>query len=211
MTKILQKYRIVDQAHGTRRPDRAITVHRLKMAFPYLIAFVHLKELNVEWGFALEQRGFFTISPACQEMSSFALIPRFEDDTTANHEQIIKAMLLFQYYVMETNQIDNLAYATASADIKMERILGTARIVYESSAADPDVRWVCFNLMIFRNTNSNWFFSYEKAARIFDETFPHISIKDVFKQSPGRGRTIGPADFQPIDFYDKFEEKLINL
>lgn len=192
--RIFHKYHITDQIHNERHLTKAITIPRLMLLFPHLLAKVVTVDLNVESVIphaVLQETGLANISPACFWKSSFCLLPKFKTDIddTERHKMIIKAMLLAQFEQHEIIHEDNQFRARKSPVERMQAVLMNCKVIYNSNHLLGGIRWASYNFFLLKDPFNGVKFEYERAAEVFDTKFAELNpvLEHVFKLRDGTG------------------------
>lgn len=187
--RIFQKYHITDQIYGERHMPKAITIHRLMMLFPHLVAKIVSIDLSVESiisTVALIRNGLYDISPACFFKSSFCLLPKIAMDVENKdrHVKIIKAMLLAQYEQQEVIHKENERRNKKSPLERMNAVLANCKVIYNSSHIPDVIRKTSYNTFFLNYPRMNGLeFQYDIAGKIFDIKFAELipEIEKTFR------------------------------
>lgn len=187
--RIFQKYHITDQIYGERHMAKAITIHRLMMLFPHLVAKIISIDLSVESiisNVALIRNGLYDISPACFFKSSFCLLPKIGMDVENKdrHVKIIKAMLLAQYEQQEVIHKENERRNKKSPLERMNAVLANCKVIYNSNHIPDVIRKTSYNTFFLNYPRMNGVeFQYDIAGEIFDIKFAELipEIEKTFR------------------------------
>lgn len=191
---IFQKYNIIDQIYGERHMAKAITIPRLMLLFPHVMAKIVTIDLNVETIIpysVLQESGLSSISPACFWKSSFCLLPKFQADVedVDQRMRIIKAMLLAQYEQQDIIHEENEYRNRKSPFERMQAILLNCKVVYNSNHILGAIRYTSYTTFFLCDPLNESTFDYNKAAEIFDAKFSDINpvLNNIFKLRKGTG------------------------
>lgn len=193
--RIFQKYHITDQIHGERHMTKAITMPRLMLLFPHLLAKIVTIDLNVESIIphrVLQDNGLSSSSPVCFWKSSFCLLPKFQTDVEDpdRHIKIIKAMLLTQYEQHEVIHEENQFRVRKSPVERMQATLMNCKVIYNSNHILGGIRWASYKSFFLNDPLGNGVkFEYEKAAEVFDTKFFELNsvLESIFRLRDGTG------------------------
>lgn len=192
--QIFQKYHITDQIYGARHMAKAITIPRLMLLFPHLLAKIVTFDLFIETKISdqrLNENGLSNISPACFWKSSFLLLPKYEEDIVdpVRHTKIIKAMLLAQYEQQEVIHRENEFRIRKSPEERMRAVLVHCKVIYNSNHILGGIRWTAYNTFLLNQPQNGLKFHYDRAGEVFDTKFRELSplIESIFRLRIGTG------------------------
>lgn len=193
--QIFQKYHITDQINGIRHMAKAITIPRLILLFPHLLAKIvtidMIADLNIPYE-SLEEIGLSNVSSACFWNSSFSLLPKHEAEAAVEegrHKKIIKTMLLAQYEQQEIIHKDNKYRSEISPMERMDALIMTCKVIYNSDHIPGSIRWAAYQTFFLNDPLNGTEFRYNKAAEVFDDRFLELNpvLNSIFRLQKGSG------------------------
>lgn len=193
--QLFQKYHITNEFHNDRHMTHAITMPRLMLLFPHLLAKIVTIDINVESiipADVLMETGLRNISPACFWKSSFLLLPKFVADVGGDakkHMCVIKAMLMAQYEQHEIIHEENEFRARKSPMERMQGVIMNCKVIYNSNHILGSMRWATYKTFLLTDPLNGEEFQYNAAGEVFDKRFPEIepALGNIFKLKKGSG------------------------
>lgn len=208
MKSLIKAYQLREKLPGRTYQNHYATAERLLVAFPHLTArnlVCEIKFLPHVPDATLTARGLNLVSPACQTMSCFSLLPHHADDTTEEYYDVIKAILLYQFEHLEIEQKENSIYKGFNKTAKMRRLLGLGKAMFEANSVGVDLKWTFYHLFLVEDVENDKMFYYGKVAQHFNKNFPKAAklLKDIFVLKSGVGRNVRPLSFLPKQYLDQ--------
>lgn len=211
--QIFQKYRVTDHLYEERQIAKAITMPRLMLLFPHLLAKIVTIDLNVESIIpyrVLTDSGLSHISPACLWKSSFCLLPKFIMDVgdPSHHMKIVKAMLLAHYEQHEVIHENNELRNKKTPIERMQAVTMICKVIYNSNHIVGNIRWAAYKTFFLNDPmNTMLKFDYDKAAETFESRFSEISpaLQNIFGLKNGTGLEYGADTTEILKNFEKLK------